>query len=89
MLTRPSEDYEYWSDLERALGEHTLKFEKTEHYYPVLSDIKKHLATYISNEESKYAFNEKHKDKIYKNLMFPEDHLTPAEKNTFLEYRNK
>ena len=77
----------FWSDLEIGLGKHTSNLKNQVELDEVFDDIQSNLSEYIKNEEANFLLREFEKDKFIKDLLSPETHLLPKEKNTILNFK--
>ena len=86
-----NENLENWADLEVALGEYALNFDKAseKNFIALLDDIQDALAEYIDQEDVEFTLTEEDRKKIYKDIIAPESYLTLREKEFFLAYANQ
>jgi hypothetical protein len=72
-------NYNYWSDLELALGDYIKNIKTLKEFDTLFEDIRNDLGKYIEIEEEIFDFNDIPK-KIDNDLIFPENYLSAAEK---------
>ena len=62
-----------WSDLEIALGRYAEKLDNAQDYIAIALDINKELMTYIYDQEQKFTISEKEAEKIYSDIIRPDE----------------
>ncbi|WP_289766387.1 AbiH family protein [Bacteroides acidifaciens] len=84
-----SSEYQDWADLELGLGKYTEHFEDIQDGLTVYKDILCGLQNYLSQEESKYNYDNGESDKILSDLFHPENYLRWREKQNVFSHFNK
>ena len=84
---RISADLKNWSDLEIAFGQHTQYIKTTEDFDVLYADLEDNLADYLHKQVNKFDFSKIDTEKFYKDLIYPESHLTQADKLKINEIR--
>lgn len=71
-------DIDNWSDLELKLGEYLDRLKEEKEAILIYNDITKELQKYLQEEEDKYNYNID-TNIVYKDLLYPENHLRPID----------
>lgn len=77
-----------WSDLELALGQYTKNIKNIDELDEILIDIEDKLAEYLRQVEDSFDFSNVDKEKLNKDLIFPERYLMKADENFVTNFRN-
>lgn len=82
--------YQYWSDLEIAMGEYTKEFSRREDMEKVYNDLNDNLRDYIMKvEQDNIQSDADKKDKLKRDLAHPERYLREIFKEEFRSYVKK
>lgn len=81
--------YQYWSDLEIAMGEYTKEFSHREDMEKVYNDLNDNLRDYIMSIEQGGIQGDIDKDKLKKDLAHPEEYLRDVFKVDFRSFVKK
>lgn len=81
--------YQYWSDLEIAMGEYTKEFSRREDMEKVYNDLNDNLRDYIMKIEQDNIQSGIDKDKLKRDLAHPERYLREIFKEEFRSYEKK
>lgn len=81
--------YQYWSDLEIAMGEYTKEFSRREDMEKVYNDLNDNLRDYIMKIEQDNIQSGIDKDKLKRDLAHPERYLREIFKEEFRSYVKK
>jgi len=86
-----SNSFSNWSDLELALGEYTQNIDTDEEFDEIFDDIGENLAQYLLKEETRLDLNNEktNQKKLFNDLGYPEESLTPANQDELKTYRNR
>ncbi len=83
-----SDQYNSWSDLELAFGQHTEKIKTIKELDEVIEDITEKLGDYLQEEENKFDFS-KVSNKLIEDFCYPEKYLPKAENTRLINFKNK
>jgi len=81
--------YQYWSDLEIAMGEYTKEFSRREDMEKVYNNLNDNLRDYIMSVEQNGIQGDIDKNKLKKDLAHPEEYLRDVFKVDFRSYVKK
>lgn len=81
--------YQYWSDLEIAMGEYTKEFSHREDMEKVYNDLNDNLRDYIMSIEQSGIQGDIDKNKLKSDLAHPEKYLREIFKADFREFAKK
>ena len=81
--------YQYWSDLEIAMGEYTKEFSHREDMEKVYNDLNDNLRDYIMSVEQGGIQGDIDKNKLKKDLAHPEEYLRDVFKVDFRSFVKK
>lgn len=81
--------YDYWSDLEIAMGEYTQNFSTFEEMEIVYNDLNNNLRSYIQSIEQKNEIIGIDKNKLIVDLAHPERYLTKRYENEIVNFINR
>lgn len=86
-----SKNIEKWADLEIELGKYASKFNKKNerNLIELLNDIQDALADYIDSQDIVFTISDTDHKSLVKDLLSPESHLSPREKDNYLKYKEK
>ena len=78
-----------WSDMEKALGVLSAKFESPDEYRLIYNDVNNSLREYIEAQNERLHFSEAASLKLLEYLANPKVDLTPATKDKLTQYVNR
>ena len=81
--------YDYWSDLEIAMGKYTQNFSTFEEMEIVYNDLNNNLRSYIQSIEQKNEIIGIDKNKLIVDLAHPERYLTKRYENEIINFINR
>lgn len=81
--------YQYWSDLEIAMGEYTKEFSRREDMEKVYNNLNDNLRDYIMSVEQNGIQDDIDKNKLKKDLAHPEEYLREVFKVDFRSFVKK
>lgn len=81
--------YQYWSDLEIAMGEYTKEFSRREDMEKVYNDLNDNLRDYIMSIEQSGIQDDIDKNKLKTDLAHPENYLREVFREEFLLHVKK
>lgn len=84
-----SDNSEFWSDLELALGEHTKHIKTVDDLDEIIFDLKEELAKYLANEEKKLDSVNFNQNQLNDYLNFPERTLLLTDIEELTESKKK
>ncbi|NDW09420.1 AbiH family protein [Dysgonomonas sp. 520] len=82
-------DLNNWADLELEFGKYMKDMTSLKHLDDVYEDLCDSLSEYLAKEESALSIADLDVSNFPNDLVFPENHLVLADKQSLIEYKNK
>jgi len=82
-------NYDYWSDLELALGDYVKTVKSVDDFDIIFDNISSSLVQYLTEKEKEFSFDNIDKNKLFDDLRFPEKHLPEGESSLLKVLKNE